>query len=112
MESLTQGANRKEAKITKVIDKVLRQVFGTEATRLIYKHLEKNYSLKQNEIADKIELFARGLEEFLTSGAYVIERKIVEDIYSDYGVLHRLESERMHEEFDFVSHVKAAIDRA
>jgi hypothetical protein len=112
MESITQQTNRKEEKISKIIDNVLKQVFGEEATHLIYRHLENNYSLKRNEIAEKIEVFAAGLEEFLRSGAYVIERKILEDIYSNYGLLRRLELERVEEENDFVSQVKSLMQEA
>jgi len=112
MESMSQQVNGKEDKISKIIDKVLRQVFGDEATHLIYRHLENNYSLKQDEITEKIEVFAAGLEEFLRSGAYVVERKILEDIYSNYGLLRRLELERVQEESDFVSQVKSLMRKA
>jgi hypothetical protein len=112
MENITQQANRKEDKISKVVDKVLRQVFGEEATNLIYGYMERNYSLRRDEIAEKIDVFARGLEEFLRSGAYVIERKILEDIYSSYGLLRRLELERTQEECDFVSQVKLLMRKA
>jgi hypothetical protein len=112
MEPIIQQTNKKEDKIPKIIDKVLRQVFGEEATHLIYRHLEKSYSLKQDEIAEKIDVFAQGLEEFLRSGAYVIERKILEDIYSSYGLLRRLELERTQEECDFVSQVKSLMRKA
>jgi hypothetical protein len=112
MESITQQISGKEDKISKIIDKVLKQVFGEEATHLIYRYLESKYCLKRNEIAEKIEVFAVGLEEFLRSGAYVIERKILEDIYSNYGLLRRLELERVQEESDFVSQVKSLMRKA
>jgi len=112
MESITQQMNRKEDKISKIIDKVLKQVFGEEATHLIYRYLENKYCLKRDEIAEKIEVFAAGLEEFLRSGAYVIERKILEDIYSNYGLLRRLELERVQEDSDFVSQVKSLMQKA
>jgi len=112
MENITQQTNKKEEKISKIIDKVLKQIFGQEATDLIYKYLEKNYSLRQNEIAEKIDVFTKGLEEFLRSGAYVIERKILEDIYSSYGSLHRLEMKKMQEDCDFISQMKLIMRRA
>ena len=77
MEIVTEQSNKKDEKIFKIIDRVLTQVFGEEATRLIYRHLENNYSLKRDEIAEKIDVFAKGLEDFLRSGAYVIERKFL-----------------------------------
>jgi hypothetical protein len=108
MENIIQQAtNKSDAKIERIIDRVLRQVFGEEATLLIYRHLESNYSLKKEEVADRIEIFAVGLEDFLRSGAYVIEQKILEDIYSSYGLLRRIELERERDEFDFVSQIKS-----
>ncbi|MCJ7429792.1 hypothetical protein MUO83_01075 [Candidatus Bathyarchaeota archaeon] len=108
MENIIQQAtNKSDAKIERIIDRVLRQVFGEEATLLIYRHLESNYSLKKEEVADRIEIFAAGLEDFLRSGAYVIEQKILEDIYSSYGLLRRIELERERDEFDFVSQIKS-----
>jgi 5'-deoxynucleotidase YfbR-like HD superfamily hydrolase len=112
MEGVSEQMSGKEDKISKIIDKVLRQVFGEEATHLIYRHLENNYSLRRDEITEKIEVFAAGLEGFLRSGAYVVERKILEDIYSNYGLLRRLELERVQEESDFVSQVKSLMRKA
>jgi hypothetical protein len=99
-------------KISKVIDRVLTQVFGEDATSLIYKHLERNYSLKPDEVTERIDIFAKGLEEFLSSGAYVVERKILEDIYSSYGLLRRLEIEKVQAECDFVDQIRSLTRRA
>lgn len=101
-----QQNGSKDDQIPRVIERVLDQVFGKEATILIFKHLERNYSLKRSELGQKIEVFANGLEDFLTSGAYVIERKIIEDIRSSYGLLRRLELERSDHKDDFVSQMK------
>ena len=107
MESIIRQKNtNEEDKISKIIDRVLTQVFGEEATHLIYKYLESNYSLKRNEISEKIDVFTEGLEEFLRSGAYAIEQKILDDIYSTYGLLRRLETERTQKEHDFAGQMK------
>lgn len=111
MTTLTRQAFKENEKIVKIIDRVLKQIFGNEATRLIYRYLETRYAVKRDEMAEKIDLFAKGLEEFLRTGAYVIERKILEDIYSSYGLLRRLELERIREE-DFASQIKTLIRRA
>jgi hypothetical protein len=112
MEVIIQQNHEKEDKISKIIDKVLKQVFGKEATHLIYKYLERNYSLKHDEIAEKIEVFAMGLEGFLNSGAYAIERKILEDIYANYGLIRRLELEKLQEDCDFISEMKSFMRKA
>lgn len=98
--------------ISKIIDKVLKQIFGVEATLLIYRYLEKTYSLRQDEIAQKIDLFAKGLEEFLNSGAHMVERKILDDIYKSYGLLRKIELDGLRQEFDFVTQVKILTHRA
>jgi len=101
-----------EDKILKIVDRVLKGVFGEEATRLIYRYLESKHSLKQENIGKKIDVFAKGLEEFLNSGAYVVERKILEDIYSSYGLLRRLELERVKEQQDFVGQIRLLTQKA
>jgi signal-transduction protein with cAMP-binding, CBS, and nucleotidyltransferase domain len=112
METMLQQNNKKEDKISKIIDKILQQVFGEEATSLIYKYLKNNYSLKQDEIAEKIEVFTMGLEALLKSGANVIEQKILEDIYVSYSSLRRLELEKLQEDCDFISQIKSFIQKS
>lgn len=112
MKQVTQYTCKRKDKISIIIDKVLNQVFGKEATILIYRYLENNYSVKRDEISEKIDLFARGLEEFLRTGAYAIERKILEDIYSSYGLLRRLELERIQQGYDFANQVKLLTRKA
>ena len=112
LKTLTKQTNKNEDKVSEIIDRVLKQVFGEEATRLIYRHLENNYSVKRNEIVEKIDLFSKGLEDFLTSGARVIELKILEDLYLSYGSLRRLELERTREEYDFVGQMRTLMREA
>jgi len=112
MEILTQQTSSKNEAVLAIIDKVLNQVFGKEATNLIFRYMEHNYSLKRSEITDKIELFAQGLEDFLRSGAYVIERKILEDINSDCNLLRRMELEKVEDEASFVAQMKMFMHRA
>ena len=113
MKNITRQTKKNEdEKISKVIHRVLEQVFGTEATHLIFKYLQKEYSLKRNEISENIDVFAKGLEEFLKSGAYVIERKILEDMYTSYGIIRKLEMEQVQKEPDFVGQMKMLMRRA
>jgi hypothetical protein len=113
METLLQERDLKEdERISRIVCRVMRQVFGEEATHLIFKYLEHSYSLKEDQVAKRIDVFAKGLEEFLNSGAYVIERKILEDIYSSYGLLRRLELEKSQDSSDFVGQIKSLMQRA
>ena len=112
MKSPVQQPNLKEDKISKIIDRVLIQIFGKEASTMIYKHLEHNYSVKKNEVGEKLELFAQGLENFLKSGAYVIERKILEDIWSSYDQVQKLQTEKPKREGSFATEVKVLLREA
>jgi hypothetical protein len=77
---------RKDDKVFRIINNVLEGVFGDEATQLIYGHLERRYSLRQCEISNNIDVFTKGLEDFLNDGAFPIENKILNDILSICGL--------------------------
>lgn len=112
MQTVLVQVNKKDDAVSKIIEKVLTQVFGAEATRLIYKHLEHHYSLKRDEVGERIEVFAKGLEDFLKSGAYVIEKKILEDIYSSYGQLRKFERNNPERRLSFVNEMKSVMRKA
>jgi len=112
LNTLTTQKNEYHDKVSKAIDTVLRKIFGNEATLLIYKYLENRYSLRRDEIVEKIDVFAEGLEEFLRSGAHIIEMKILEDIYSSYGLTHKLEFETKGNKYDFVGQMKMLTQKA
>jgi hypothetical protein len=98
--------------VFKVVDNVLRQVIGEKATLLVYKYLESRFSLRTNEFSTKTEVLAEGLRFFLCSGAPLVERKILKDLYSSCGVLDRMQLAKAGEEYDFASQVRFALKNA
>lgn len=82
------------------VDGVLKQIFGQSAALIISNHLEKNSSVTPEEIPEKLEAFAKGLENFLSSGALVIEGIILKQLYSSYG----LEFKGIEEGYSFVDY--------
>ena len=112
MNALTKQKHHCDDEVSKAIDTVLRKIFGDESTLTIYKYLENRYSLRQDEIVEKIDVFAEGLEEFLMSGAHIIEMKILEDMYSSYGLASNIEFERGRDKHDFVSQMKMLTQKA
>ena len=81
-----------DEKLVSITEKVLKQVFGEDATASICKYLEKNYRLKLEEIPSKPYVFSKALESYLDSGATVIESIILENLCSNSGVkLKRVE---------------------
>ncbi len=109
MQTLTV---KKRDTISKIIDTVLKQVFGKGATSFIYKYLEQNYSLRQSEFSEKIDVFAKGLEECLSSGAFAVENKILEGISAIYGNFNKTGFERESEGYDFATQMKIAMRKA
>ena len=120
--TVEQPTKKKEDTIFKIIDNVLRdfrlsgaelnQVFGEEATLFIYKYLERNYSLRQSEFSEKIDTFAKGLEDCLSSGAFAVECRILDDICSKYGAFHDMDFEGTPDEYDFASKIRIALQSA
>jgi hypothetical protein len=106
------GAPPREDKIFKIIDSVLKQVFGENATLFIYKYLEQRYSLQKRDFSKKIDIFAKGLEDCLSSGAFAIESKILDDLHSAYGAFGAIEYKRETERYDFASQLKIAMQKA
>ena len=102
----------KDDRIFKIIDKVLKQVFGEEATVFIYKYLEQRYSLNQSDFSKKIDVFAKGLEDCLSLGAFAIETKILDGICSVYGSFGTFGYERKPERYDFASQMKIVMQKA
>jgi hypothetical protein len=106
MNAPTKQKHKCDDEASKAIDKVLRQVFGDEAACIIYKYLKNHYSLKEDEIVEKIDVFAKGLKELLKSGAYTIEMEILEEIHSNNGLFCEPEFGIKRNEYDFVRQMK------
>ena len=104
-------SRKEEQRVFEVIDHVLKQVFGKEATRLMYQYLERHYSWSQRNFSEKIDAFAKGMEVFLSSGAYAVENKILDSIYSGYNV-RKAENEDSFVERDFASQLRLAMQKA
>ena len=75
-----------EKLLVKSVDDSLKDTFGETAAEIIYKHLKRNHSLKQEEIPEKLEVFTEGLEKFFSSGAFVVERLVLEKLCSNLGL--------------------------
>jgi hypothetical protein len=73
--------------LLEAIDETLKEVFKEIGANVIYNFLENSYHLNSEEIAEKSEIFANGLDSLLGSGASVVEKLILENLY------HKLELE-------------------
>ena len=64
------------------VDEALTQVFKKEGTEAIYSFIENKCHLKREEIAEKPEDFSADLKKLMVSAASVIEKMILEKLYS------------------------------
>lgn len=106
-----EAKTKKEDQIFKIIDNILKQVFGEEATSSIYKYIEHNYAIRKKEFSKNIDIFAKGLEECLSSGALIIESKILEDLSTTYG-FNKPRLEKELETHDFASQMRVLMQKA
>jgi len=93
--------------LLKVIDDEMKQMFGEAATSIIFNHLEENYSLERAAIPEKLDVFIVGLEEFLSSGAQVIEKIILKKVYLTFGI--RCKTKEGYGFIDYVTELKRNI---
>ncbi|MCW4052554.1 MAG: hypothetical protein NWE78_05020 [Candidatus Bathyarchaeota archaeon] len=96
-----------EKSIIRAIDLQLKQVFGETATMIIYSYLQTTLSLQQKDIPAKLEIFTDGLNKFLSSGALVVERVILQNLYCELG--REFEIKEGYRLPDYVDELKAEL---
>ncbi len=69
-----------------IMVEALDTVFGDVGRKLILRMLENRLSLGPDRIAGDPDSFINGLEEVVGSGAHVIARSVVSEIYSKMGI--------------------------
>jgi len=92
--------NEFDAMLLEAVDEALKEIFGQTATRTIYAHIENHLSMKRKEIPKRLEDLHKGLDEFLGSGAFVVEEMILKNLHSRLGVKREIKSDR-----SFADHV-------
>ena len=61
-------------------------VLGNSGKQMLFFYLEQSYSLKKHEIAQKPEVFEAAIHQIFGAGAPVLEKLIVESVYSKLGL--------------------------
>ncbi|MDH5634352.1 MAG: hypothetical protein OEY30_00850 [Candidatus Bathyarchaeota archaeon] len=98
-----------EKSLIRTIDVYLKQVFGEPGALVIYQYLQSTLSLRQEEIPKKLEVFSEGLNKFLSSGARVVEKVILDGLYSDFG--QEFQFKEGYNFADYVEELKKAAKR-
>jgi hypothetical protein len=82
------------------IDEAMKEIFGEAGAGVIYDYLRHNHSLNREEIPERLEDFERGLEKILGSGAWVMERTVLNNLYLNFGLEYRNK-----ENYSFANHI-------
>jgi hypothetical protein len=94
MQLTMKSPAKYEELLNKAVEKTLTKVFGATAKNTIYTYLETSHFIKKTEIARKLETFSQAMQEYLNTGAVVVEKEILESFYSGLGLYQRVELER------------------
>jgi len=93
--------------LLEAMDESLNQVLGEAATQTIYFHLQRKFRLKRENIPENLEVFGLALERTFGIGALVIEKTIMENLYSRLSLKNknlRLKYENA-EQFNFINYI-------
>lgn len=96
--------------LPKVVDETMKQVFRETGTKVVYSHLGNNSHLKKEEIAEKPEVFSTGMKKLLGSGAPVIEKMILKNLYRKLEL--KFEEKEGYEFSDYIKELKNAVVKA
>jgi len=99
------GKTQFDQMLLKIIDEELRTLFGDAATSVIYSYLENKLTLKREKISQNIKIFDKGLNDFLSSGAFVVENLILKRLYTSFGFEFR-QAERNCSFADYIIKLK------
>lgn len=91
--SLAADTDKYRDVLNKAVEKALGRIFGSTASDVIYSYLEDNHSIGRDDVAGNLECFSTAMQEYLTSGAAVVEKEILKDFYSGLGLYRRVELE-------------------
>jgi hypothetical protein len=103
-DKVSKRMERLDDLMLSVIDETLKQIFREVGTMLIYDYLENNCHLKREEIAEKPEVFSADLRKLLKSGAAVLEKMILKNLYSELQL--KYEEKEGYEFLDYTKELK------
>lgn len=82
------------------------QVLGESVRYVIYHHVERNSSLRREEIPERLKDFHKALESLFGAGARVIERIVADRLYGKLGL--KFEEHEGWTLVDYVNNAKRA----
>ena len=90
-----------------IIDDTLKHVFKEAGTNVIYGYLGNKCHLNRDEIAEKPEVFSTGLKNLLGSGALLIEKMILRNLYTEFQL--RFREEKDYDLADYIAELRKKV---
>lgn len=87
-----------------VVDETMKQFFKEAGSKVIYSFIENNCHLKHEKITENPEVFSDSLEKLLSSGALVIEKIILKNLYRKLDL--KFEEKKGYEFADYIRELK------
>jgi len=98
----TRKGEEKVKNLNKLLEEAIDEglnVLGNSGKQMLFFHLEKSYSLKKYEIARKPETFEAAIHQIFGAGAAVLERLIIESVYSKLGLKYHEKEKNTFSEY-------------
>ncbi|MCW4035019.1 MAG: hypothetical protein NWF03_06605 [Candidatus Bathyarchaeota archaeon] len=90
-----------QEQLLQVVDDSLTEVLGSDATQITYRLFEQKHNLKPKDIPNNLERFQYMLREVFGTGALLIEKKIMENIYTQMRGANKKISIKYYDEVQF-----------
>jgi len=103
-EKISKRAGDMDDLLLSAVDETMKQVFREAGVKVIYDYLGNNCHLKREEVVEKPEVFSAGLKRLLSSGAPVIEKMILKDMYSKLEL--KFEEKKSYEFSDYIRELR------
>jgi len=81
-EEVRMRAGRLDDLMRSAVDEALKRIFKKPGAEVIYGFLENKYHLRREDFAQRSKEFSAGLESLLSSAAPIIEKMILDNLYS------------------------------
>ncbi|MEM4246291.1 MAG: hypothetical protein QW390_03245 [Candidatus Bathyarchaeia archaeon] len=93
---------------TEVIDNVLRSILGSGAAEIVFRRLRNEGITGQDGVISDMDAFSASLESLFGSGGALLERQILERLYSRLGLT--FEEKKGYSFGDYMGRLREKVD--
>jgi len=72
--------------LVETVDDVIRSLLGEAVASVVLYHLEKDFSLRIEDVPERPDRFEYAMKDLFREGASIIEERIIEELYRRIGL--------------------------